>query len=445
MSLSQALLDTNDCATDLLPSLGVFANHLPLDWIQTALSLSSHATIRRRRLPSDMVLWLVIGMALFRNEPVDEVARRLNICAHGLASDELLARSALSQARQRLGDKPIKCLFKQSAQVWGNERYPEDAWHGLQVFAVDGALFRTPDTPDLREHFGSGNTSTERQTPFPMLRLVALMNVRSHVITNAAISPYRKGEIPLAEDFIEGLPNHSITLLDKGFYSAALLLSISQNKEQRHWLIPERKRLVSEIVEDYGEGDRLLKMKVSAQARKRNPSLSEYWFVRAVTYTIRGKEKTVFTSLPADQFSAEHVATLYHERWEIELGFRDIKSAMQNNAITLRSKKVELIYQELWGLLLAYNIIRREASQAAVEYQKSPSDISFKFAFHFIAAQLIVMAGAISLAHTPRRLKDMRGCIANMFIEKRPRPSRPRAVKISKTRYPVNRYASPLK
>lgn len=445
MSLSQALLDTNDCSTDLIPSFEVFANHLPMDWIQAALSLSNHATIRRRRLPSDMVLWLVIGMALFRNEPVDEVARRLNICASGLASDELLARSALSQARQRLGDEPIKCLFKKSAHAWGNERYPEDAWQGLQVFAIDGALFRTPDTSDLREHFGSGNTSTERQTPFPMLRLVALMNVRSHVITNAAISPYRKGEIPLAEDFIEGLPNRSITLLDKGFYSAELLLNISQNKEQRHWLIPERKRLVSEIVEDYGEGDRLLKMKVSPQARKRNATLPEYWFVRAVTYNIQGKEKTVFTSLPADQFSAEQVATLYHERWEIELGFRDIKSAMQNNAITLRSKKVELIYQELWGLLLAYNLIRREASMAAVEHQKSPSDVSFKFAFHFIAAQLIVMAGAISLAHTPRRLKDMRGCIANMFIEKRPRPSRPRAVKISKTRYPVNRYASPLK
>ena len=445
MSLSQALVDTNDCSSELIPSFEVFANHLPLDWIQAALSLSSQATIRRRRLPSDMVLWLVIGMALFRNEPVDEVARRLNICASGLASDELLARSALSQARQRLGDEPIKCLFKQSAHAWGTERYPEDAWHGLQVFAIDGALFRTPDTPDLREHFGSGNTSTERQTPFPMLRLVALMNVRSHVITNAAISPYRKGEIPLAEDFIEGLPNHSITLLDKGFYSAELLLNISQNKEQRHWLIPERKRLVSEIVEDYGEGDRLHKMKVSPQARKRNATLPEYWFVRAVTYNIQGKEKTVFTSLPADQFSAEQVATLYHERWEIELGFRDIKSAMQNNAITLRSKKVELIYQELWGLLLAYNVIRREASQAAVEYQKSPSDVSFKFAFHFIAAQLIVMAGAISPAHTPRRLKDMRGCIANMFIEKRPRPSRPRAVKISKTRYPVNRWASPLK
>ena len=62
-----------------------------------------------------------------------------------------------------------------------------------KVFAVDGALLRTPDSPELREHFGSGNTRTERQTPFPMMRLVALMNVRSHVI----LSPYRGSEMRL--------------------------------------------------------------------------------------------------------------------------------------------------------------------------------------------------------------------------------------------------------
>ena len=142
---------------------------------------------------------------MFRNEPISEVARRLNICAEGLATEELLARSALSQARQRLGEEPMRWLFKQCAQVWGSERYPQDDWNDLQVFAIDGALFRTPDTPPLREHFGSGNTNHEQQTPFPMLRLVALMNIRSHVIADAAITPYRKGEIRIAEAFIEGI------------------------------------------------------------------------------------------------------------------------------------------------------------------------------------------------------------------------------------------------
>ncbi|MFM4993669.1 IS4 family transposase, partial [Aeromonas veronii] len=272
-----------------------------------------------------------------------------------------------------------------------------------------------------------------------------LMNVRSHVIANAAISPYRKGEIPLASEFIHSLPDNSVTLLDKGFFGADLLLRIQAEDTDRHWLIPERKGLVYTELERYGDGDRLLQMKVSPQARKKNPALPTHWQVRAVTYEVAGKEKTVFTSLPVTRFSAAQVVTLYHERWEIELGYRDIKSAMQHNAITLRSKKVDLVYQELWGLLLGYNLVRREASQAAVAHQRAPNEVSFKFACQFIANQMAVMAGALSPAHTPRRLAELRGSIGVMFIEKRPRSSRPRAVKLSKTRFPVDRNAAPLK
>lgn len=105
-------------------------------------------------------------MELFRNEPVSEVARRLNICVQGLANDALLARSGISGARQRMGADPLEWLFNRTGQQWGLERYPGDDWHGLQVLAIDGALLRTPDIPELREHFGPGNTSTNRQTPF---------------------------------------------------------------------------------------------------------------------------------------------------------------------------------------------------------------------------------------------------------------------------------------
>ena len=70
------------------------------------------------------------------------------------------------------------------------------------MFAVDGALLCTLDTPELRDHLGSGNTSTERQTPFPMLPLVVLMNVRSHFILDAQLSPYRRNEMRLADEFL---------------------------------------------------------------------------------------------------------------------------------------------------------------------------------------------------------------------------------------------------
>lgn len=443
MSFQQSLLDLGELFN--FSDLSTFTQNIPVEWVASALDLSGQATIRRRRLPADQVLWLVLGMALFRDEPVHEVARRLNICAQGLATDHLLAKSGISEARQRLGAEPVEWLFRQTGSQWGGERYPEDTWQDLQVFAVDGALLRTPDTPELRDHFGSGNTASERQTPFPMLRLVALMNVRSHLILDAQLSPYRRSEMRLADAFLQQIPDHSITLFDKGFWSADLLLSLALQGEQRHWLIPARKGLVSEEVIRYGRQDRLLRMKVSAQARKRNPELPTHWDVREVSYERQGKVKTVLTSLPAEHYSAKAVAELYQERWEIELGFRDIKSSLQQNAVTLRSKKVDLIYQEVWGLLLAYNVIRREASQAAVAFGRLPSEVRFKPACHYIAVQLIVMAAANPISATGRRLSELRAGIGGLFLDHRPRPSRPRAVKISKTRYPVNRKAAPLK
>ena len=443
MSVQQDLLDLGDLFN--FSDLSTFTQNIPVEWVASALDLSAQASIRRRRLPTDQVLWLVLGMALFRDEPVHEVARRLNICAQGLATDHLLARSGVTEARKRLGSDPVEWLFRKTGTQWGSERYSGDAWHDLQVFAVDGALLRTQDTPELREHFGSGNTSTDRQTPFPMMRLVALMNVRSHLILDAQLSPYRRSEMRLADEFLQQIPDHSVTLFDKGFWSADLMLSLSDVGINRHWLTPARKNLVSEEIVRYGKHDRLVRMKVSPQARKRNPSLPTHWEVREVSYEIQGKLKTVMTSLPASTYSTMAVAKLYQQRWEIELGFRDIKSSMQQNAMTLRSKKIDLVYQEVWGLLLAYNVIRREASQAAVAFGRVPSDIRFKPACQYIAVQLIVMAAANPISATGRRLAELRAGVGGMFLDHRPRPSRPRTVKISRTRFPVDRKAAPLK
>ncbi|MDU8333470.1 transposase domain-containing protein, partial [Pseudomonas syringae] len=117
MSVAQDLGAVLDFAEQPLSRLDVFTDHIPQEWISTAATLAEKATVRRRRLPSDMVLWLVVGMALFRGEPIVEVARRLNICADGLANEVLLAKSGLSQARQRLGNQPVSWLFRQCAST----------------------------------------------------------------------------------------------------------------------------------------------------------------------------------------------------------------------------------------------------------------------------------------------------------------------------------------
>lgn len=113
-----------------------------------------------------------------------------------------------------------------------------------------------------------------------------------------------------------------MTLFDKGFWGAELLSSPSGTGTNRHWLIPAKKGMVCEEVARYGQHDRLVRMKVSPQTRKRNPTLPSHREVREVRYEVQGKVKTVMTSLPAKTYNAKAVAKLYQERWEIEFGSR---------------------------------------------------------------------------------------------------------------------------
>ena len=110
------------------------------------------------------------------------------------------------------------------------------------------------------------------------------------------------------------IPDNSITLFDKLFYSADLLLTLNLQGCNCHWLLPTWKNIASETEESYGPRDRLLELKVSPQARKKNPSLPEFRYARAVTYKVNGVEKTVLTSLPADRYKAKEVAELYRNR-----------------------------------------------------------------------------------------------------------------------------------
>lgn len=90
---------------------------------------------------------------------------------HQAASCDLQARSGISELCKRLGSEPVACPLRKTGHHNGCEPYGGDSWQSLQVLVVDGALLRTPDSPELRDHFGSGNISTEWQTSFPILNL----------------------------------------------------------------------------------------------------------------------------------------------------------------------------------------------------------------------------------------------------------------------------------
>ena len=111
--------------------------HVDPKWVREALEATGTATVRRRRLPAEQVVWLVIGMAMFRKWPIHDLVGRLNLVLPGRT--RTVAPSTVAEAREKLGAEPLEQLFEMSARKWAHESARRHAWRGLAMYGV--ALF----------------------------------------------------------------------------------------------------------------------------------------------------------------------------------------------------------------------------------------------------------------------------------------------------------------
>ena len=350
-------------------------------WIEQALQATGKASIRRRKLPAEHAVWLVIGLALFRQMPLWQVVQEMALTLDGQA---LPAPSASVQARQRLGAEPLEHLFGLLTGAWGRAHAVHE--QTLRVLAVDGVVWSAPDSADNRQKLGSGQTQYGPQ-PWPMVRAVCLLDTDSHELLDAQLGDYHQGELTLAAG-LSGLDD-SITLFDRAYFSAAFLLDWQGEGRERHWLMRARDNLRHEVEQTLSENDWLIRMPVSQQARKLRPQLPSHWQARMVQTMVDGKPRRFITSmLDSQRFGAQELVQLYRQRWEIELGFREIKQSLQQSHSVLRSRQPELVMQEVWGVLIAHTLLRRCMRLMAQHAKVEPVRISFHTARHAIVGVL---------------------------------------------------------
>ena len=439
MLLQEYLCETHQYATP--EQWGVVRSSLPERWVEQALQATGVTTLRKRRLPMEQVVWLVLGIALLRDRSILHVADALEVALP--AQGEAISSSALSQARQRLGSEPLEWLFRHTAAQWAHQQAGRHRWQGLSLYALDGVVWRTPDTPENRQRYGGQRNHAEHQSPFPQVRMACLLDARARLLVDASLDAYDTSEYTLAQRLWPQLPADSLVIVDKGFYSAGLLWPL-QHRQGRHWLIPARAGLKGDVVCTYGSGDVRLRMKVSPQARKKDPSLPLTWDVRAITREIDGKPRTLFTSLDdPERWLADDVFALYHERWEIELAYAEIKTDMLRQAMTLRSQHPEGVEQELWATLLMYNLIRLEITRIADEAKVEPCRISFITALRYIIDEWLWSSTSTTPGAIPAKLQAMRQNIRRFVLPPRRSERRyPRAVRMTKTQYPIKKNAA---
>jgi len=236
MDLAEALLHAGEGRAE--PSFALFAQTLDAEWIERALQATDKASVRRRKLPAEYVVWLVIGMGLLRDRSIQEVVRHLDLVLPGADRDrQSVSGGAIVQARDRLGPQPLAWLFEHTAEGWATASADEHRWRGLAVFGVDGTTLRVPDSPENDAEFGRPGTSRGGAVAgYPQLRLVALMVLRSHLLAALAVGPYRDGELTLAEGLWPKLPDRSLTIVDREFATYDLFQRLADPSRERQWL-----------------------------------------------------------------------------------------------------------------------------------------------------------------------------------------------------------------
>lgn len=436
MDLSQALdIIQKQSSIDIQ----TLSDLIPLELIEEAFQLTDTVTLRKRKLPLEALIWLLVGMAIYSDTSIANVINQLDILDR--EGKPFVAPSALTQRRKTLGEAGARGVYETMTQHWlAHANLP--TWNGLMLLGVDGVVWRTEDTPENKEAF-----SRQKDSLYPQVRMVCQMELSSHLITGSAFDSYDVNEMKLAERLITSTPDHSITLFDKGFYSLGLLHQWQSTGENRHWLIPVRKNLQYEEIRSLGRNDKLVTLASNARARKLWPSLPETMTARIITRKINGKTYEVLTSLTDPmRYPTADIADLYGHRWEIEMGYREQKQYMLGNRLTLRSRLPELVRQELWGVLLSYNLVRYQMVQMCINLKGDylPYQLSFTGAI----AQMIRLLVTLPYSQpgtVPRQHKHMQEMAKTLILPGRRERTFPRTVKPRPQKYAKKKNAAHLK
>jgi Insertion element 4 transposase N-terminal len=199
-------------------TLGVLSSVIYRDVVDDVIRETGKREERSRLLPAHVVVYYVLALNLFFGEVYEEVMRQLvtglRFLGNWRGHWKVPTTSAISQARARLGEAPLKLLFARIAVPMARPGTRGAWFHGLRVMAIDGLVLDVADTPDNDEEFGrSGNDTAP--SPFPQVRLVALGECGTHAAVDAALGPVTTGEKTLTTELIARFAPGMLVLADR--------------------------------------------------------------------------------------------------------------------------------------------------------------------------------------------------------------------------------------
>lgn len=390
--------------TDLM-SLGNLAKVFSKSQIRAALRKTGKESLRNRDLPDFIVVYYLLLMCFYPTAAYQEVLRCVLDGLQWLFGPhvaKVTAKSAITQARQRLGPEPLKELYDNVVAPIATKKTKGAHYKDWTVHALDGTLIDVPDTEENRSFFGKTSNQNQADAGYPKLRAVSLVECGTHVLHATELGWFKKrsadvkkssepcdseeagGDDRHSEKYLAGLllpkfDKSMLVLADRGFFSFTLWCSAAKTGAALCWRIKDDVGVT--IKNKLPDGSKLGVLVRGAKQVQ----------VRLIEYTVDGSDEVIrliTNILDHHKAPAKALGSLYHERWEIETTYKELKKHLNLSRLTLRSKTPELVNQEFWALLLTHYAIRGVMHEAALQADEDPDRISFTHSVNVIRRHL---------------------------------------------------------
>jgi Insertion element 4 transposase N-terminal/Transposase DDE domain len=379
-------------------SLGVIARTFPLAKVRAVLAATAKGSVRERDLPAHVVIYYVIALALYMQSSYREVLRCLLEGIQWLlepsARIKVAGNSGISQARTRLGWEPLRQLHDEVVKPIAVTA-TKGAWYGgWRLVSLDGSTLDVADEKGNDQAFGRPGAS-RGTSAYPQIRFVSLVENGTHVLFGSQMADYATSEIALARTVLSSLGKGMLCLADRNFFGFQMWNRAAATGAGLLWRIKKNMRLPCE--KRLPDGSYLSRIYASQKDQRRGINGV---LVRVIDYHLEGVEgaepiyRLVTTIFDHEKAPAAELAALYHERWEIETAFDELKTHLRGARIILRSKTPDLVRQEFYGLLMAHFAVRGLMHEAALRADEDPDRLSFLHAVRVVRRKMAVF-GAI--------------------------------------------------
>lgn len=381
MARTKAVLGSGVRLTDYL-STSLLARIYPASLISELLDTHQCNSQRERSFPASAVVYYCMALSLYPDaayaDVFDAVAQGLAWRNHGAAPHSIKA-SSISAARSRLSWPIFKHLQEVSCQPLANEATcPHAFYRGLRLMAIDGSNFEVPDEAGNIAAFGYPGSRTG-VAGYPQAQCAILVECATHAIVAANIGAYRDSEWSVCKPLIASLNASTLCLADRGFNGYEYWCAAKATGSQLLWRCASNRQLPA--IQTLSDGSYLSVLRPSKGVRRNDESAAVT--VRVIEYTLPGTQgdgtryRLLTTLLDEQQAPALELAALYHERWEVESVFDELKTHLLQRRRTLRSKTADLVRQEFYGWVLAHYAVRWLMYTAAAEHGGAPRKLSF--------------------------------------------------------------------